>query len=160
MPPSDLSRRKANSFAESTEDLLIMGWRESISLPEFGIDKMIAKLDSGAVLSSLHATEIERLRRRGETWIRFVTWSDVPGDQSSYRCEARWLSDRTIRSSSGCIEQRPSIETLLYIGGFQWPIEVTLCDRSSLECKLLLGRSALSDRCLIDCSRSHLYSRP
>ncbi|XZE42824.1 ATP-dependent zinc protease family protein [Pirellulaceae bacterium SH467] len=160
MPPFNLTQTHAGAFADAADDLLVMGWRESVSLPEFGIDKMSAKLDSGAVLSSLHATRIERYRKKGETWIRFLTWSDVLGDQSSYRCEARWLSDRTIRSSSGCVEQRPSIETILYIGGFQWPIEVTLCDRSSLECKLLLGRSALAERCLIDCSRQHLYSRP
>jgi hypothetical protein len=29
-----------------------------------------------------------------------------------------------------------------------------------LECKVLLGRNAIASRCLIDCSRSHLMSRP
>ncbi len=160
MSQSFVSKRIENDPDPSLEDLLIVGWQETIALPEFGIDRLVAKIDSGASMSSLHAECIERIQRRRQTWIRFRTQTDLQGDCTSLRCEARWVNDRLIRSSNGQTELRPVIETMIYLGGFQWPIELSLTDRSSLECKVLLGRSALSSRCLIDCSRKNVMTSP
>ena len=148
------------SHRDTSEDLLLVGWRETIALPEFGLEKLYAKLDSGACLSALHAEKIELFQKRRQTWVRFVTSSDLDEDSTPFRCEAKWLGDRAIRSSNGQTELRPVVETQIYLGGFQWTIEFSLSDRTSLECKVLLGRNAIASRCLIDCSRSHLMSRP
>jgi hypothetical protein len=147
---------------DSSEDLLVAGWRESVALPEFGLETLGAKLDSGASLSSLHAIDIEIISRRRDRWVRFWTESDELSDVPNrlIRCEARLIAERSIRSSNGQTEVRPVVETILYMAGFQWPVELTLCDRSTLECKLLLGRSALASRCMIDCSRKFVLTRP
>lgn len=157
-------RPKASSLSGGSldadpEDLLLVGWREAVALPELGLDVLYAKLDSGASLSTLHAEELEIFQKRKEKWVRFLAYCDADDTVTPYRCEARWMEERAIRSSNGQIELRPVIETSLYLGGFQWTIELTLTDRSSLEHKILLGRSALASRCAIDCSRSYLLSR-
>ena len=42
---------------------MLVGWRETIALPEFGLEKIYAKLDSGACLSALHAEKIELFQK-------------------------------------------------------------------------------------------------
>jgi hypothetical protein len=144
------------------DDYLLVGWREWIALPELGIDRIRAKLDSGATLSSLHAERIETFSKRRQTWVRFFVPSLSEPDpirETDYQCSARLIGHRNIRSSNGDVSRRPVIETTLYLAGFQWPIELTLTDRTSLECPMLVGRNALSGRCLIDCGRSEIVSR-
>ncbi|MFN7877288.1 MAG: ATP-dependent zinc protease [Pirellula sp.] len=144
--------------SEPVDELLLAGWCESVSLPGLGIEAVVAKLDTGAVVSSLHATQIEYFSKKRCEWVRFRTIDMGAHTTSVVRCEARLLSKRSIRSSNGSVELRPVVETSLYLGGFEWTIELSLNDRSQLECPLLLGRSALQSRCLIDCSRRFVLS--
>ena len=153
------SRREYPTLAQDRDDLLLVGWREWIALPEFGVDRLHAKFDSGATMSSLHAERIEEFKRRHDTWVRFFIIADHDREETPYHCNARLIEYRNIRSSNGHVESRPVIETTLYIAGFQWPIEVTLCNRESLECRMLIGRSALAGRCLVDCGRSDVLSK-
>ncbi len=152
-------RREQPMLIKECDELLLVGWREWIALPEFGVDRLHAKFDSGATMSSLHAERIEEFKRGKNSWVRFFIMGDHDDEETSYHCNAKLVEYRSIRSSSGHIESRPVIETILYIAGFQWSIEVTLSNRESLECRMLLGRSALAGRCLVDCGRSNLLSK-
>ncbi len=44
---------------ESTAPLVI-GWREYIDLPEWGVTRMRAKIDTGARTSAIHVEDIDR----------------------------------------------------------------------------------------------------
>ena len=52
-------------------DVITLGWRERLALPELGIPLLKAKLDTGARSSSLHVDALESFEREGETWLRF-----------------------------------------------------------------------------------------
>ena len=152
-------RPKHPMLTQDCDDLLLVGWKEWIALPEFGVDRLHAKFDSGATMSSLHAERIEEFKRGSNSWMRFFVIGDHDHVETPYHCNARLIEYRNIRSSNGSIESRPVIETILYIAGFQWPIEVTLSNRETLECRMLIGRSALAGRCLVDCGRSDILSK-
>jgi hypothetical protein len=156
---SNYDRIEPQLLTQDTDDLLLVGWREWIALPEFGVDRLHAKLDSGATMSSLHAERIEEFKRKSQSWVRFFLIGDHDRQETPYHCNARLLEYRSIRSSNGFTESRPVIETTLYIAGFQWPIEVTLTNRETLECRMLVGRSALAGRCLVDCGRSDILTK-
>ena len=53
-------------------DMVIAGWLEYVVLEPWDI-KLRAKLDTGAKTSSLHALNIERFIRDGQSWVRFNT---------------------------------------------------------------------------------------
>jgi hypothetical protein len=157
--PIRFDRFKSQKPIQDWDELLLVGWREWIALPELGVDRLHAKLDSGATVCSLHAERIEAFSRGKDRWVRFFVLGDHDSEETAFHCNAKLVGHRNIRSSNGHIESRPVIETLLYIAGFQWPIEVTLTNRETLECRMLIGRLALAGRCLVDCSRSDVVTR-
>src|SRR6516225_1490493 len=76
-------------------------------------------------------------------------------------CEARAIDERTVRNSGGGIERRYVIKTLLKLGERSWPIELALANRDQMGFRLLLGRTALEGRALIEPGRSYLLgTRP
>ena len=48
-----------------------MGWREYLALPELGVDSIKAKVDTGALTSAIHATDIQVSTVDGSTWVDF-----------------------------------------------------------------------------------------
>lgn len=128
------------------------GWRERVGLPQLGLRALDAKLDTGARTTALHASEIHAYEDAGRMQVRFKT----TGSHDFRRAELH--SMRAVRDSSGRVERRPVIVTRLSIGGRAWPIEVTLTSRATLSCALLLGRSALARRLVVDPDAKYLLS--
>ena len=140
--------------------MLVLGWREWVALPDLGIRRLKAKLDTGARSSAVHADDVERFRHRGQDWVRFHVVTDTVHRVRRVPGEARLLDERVVRSSGGHESHRYVIDTHLEIAGWQWPIELTLAERPSMSFRMLIGRQALSGHVLIDSSHSYLAGRP
>ncbi|RMF37208.1 MAG: ATP-dependent zinc protease [Planctomycetota bacterium] len=135
--------------------LPVIGWREYVSLPDFGLRHIKAKIDSGARSSSLHAFDIEEFEQAdGTGWVRFKVHPLHRQDHHVVELEAPLLDTRHVRSSSGHGDHRPVILTTLEMMGQRWPIELTLADRSEMGFRMLVGREAMRGRFLIDPGRS------
>ena len=134
----------------------VAGWREVVGLPDLGIDCIAAKIDTGARTSSLHAVDIELFERGGEEWARF--YIDVGSGHRSLQCEAPRVEHRTITSSNGQAEERLIIKTDIRIGEETFRAEFSLADRSDMVFPVLVGRTALRKRFLVDSARSYLQS--
>lgn len=126
-----------------------------MSLPELGIERIKAKIDTGARTSALHAFKITRFRRKGRRFIRFCVHSVQRRRQPEILCEAPLIDERIITSSSGQQDHRYVIETCLRIGESEWPIEVTLTNRDEMGFRMLLGRQALRRRFVVDPGSSY-----
>lgn len=136
-----------------------MGWREWVTLPDLGIAALKAKIDTGALTSSLHAFDLEPFTRDGESMMRFKVNPEQRSRRIIVVAEAPLVDERAVRTSSGHQNLRPVIETLLHVGDEHWRIEVTLTRRDSLGFRMLLGRRALRRRVLVDPGRSFLRGR-
>lgn len=136
--------------------MIIIGWRERVSLPLLGICNLRAKVDSGARTSALHVCSCEEFVRDGAGWVRF----GVPlGGRKRGRhplCEAPLVERRSIRSSSGQSEQRYVIRTTIALGDLLLDREITLTDRSLMQFRMLLGRTTFRGVALVDARRSYL----
>jgi hypothetical protein len=133
-----------------------IGWREWVALPDLGVGRIKAKVDTGARTSALHAFHIEGFERDGRAWARFEVHPNQRTTAGALVAEAPLVDRRAVRSSSGSAEHRWVVRTTLEIGGVRWPIELTLTRRDAMGFRMLLGRQALRRRVVIDPGRSWL----
>jgi len=140
--------------------LLIVGWREFLSLPDMGIRTIKAKVDTGARSSSLHAYDIEEFAREDQRWVRFNVHPLQHNDLKVVAVEAVVSDVRSVRCSSGEVSERYVIVTQLKLMGQTWPIELTLANRDQMGFRMLLGREAIRGRMLVDPGRSYFGGIP
>lgn len=135
----------------------IIGRHEWIALPELGVTDLRAKIDTGAMTSSLHATDISCFERDQESWVHFTAQLET----RQLRCEARLINTRQIRSSNGQRQTRYIIRTRMALGNQIWPVEFSLASRRAMRYRALLGCTALVDgRFFVDPAQSYLQDRP
>ena len=134
----------------------IVGWRELVHLPELGLHEVPAKIDTGARTSSLHATVLDRFERDGEEYVRFAM--DYERQHVRQICEAVHVDRRGITSSNGETQVRYVIKTPLKIGDLEFRAEISLADRSDMKFPMLIGRSALRRRFVVDSGHSWLQT--
>lgn len=136
-----------------------IGWREWVSLPELGIDRIKAKVDTGARTSALHAFSLQPFTEDGKNKIRFDIHPIQHNAELVVSCVADIIDKRWVTDSGGHREERYVIRTPLVISGHKRPVEITLTDRDSMLFRMLLGRSALKRRYLVNPGRSFLKSK-
>jgi hypothetical protein len=139
--------------------LVTLGWREWVGLPELGLPLIKAKVDTGARTSALHAFQVERFRDGGADWVDFAVHPLQGRDDLVVRCRAPLLDQRIVSDSGGHREERPVIAAALEVGGQRWSVELTLTDRDSMRFRMLVGRTALHGRALVDVRHSYLTRR-
>ncbi|MBI1363672.1 MAG: ATP-dependent zinc protease [Proteobacteria bacterium] len=132
------------------------GWREWVGLPELGLPKIKAKLDTGANYATLHAMKITPFERDGAAYVRFVVHPAQYDKSVEVTCEAPVVEKRIIKSSSGKGQERYVIRTSLEMGGKTWAIDLTLTNRLNMRYRMLLGRMSLKKRFVVCSSRSYL----
>ncbi|MEZ5166035.1 MAG: ATP-dependent zinc protease [Acidimicrobiales bacterium] len=131
-----------------------IGWREWVRFPDLVPEAVKAKVDTGARTSALHAFRIRGFERDGAEWVRFEVHPVQRSSRGSRVVEAPVVEHRRVRSSNGEVESRPVIRTTVELGGQSWPILVTLTTRDEMGFRVLLGRSAIRRRFVVDVARS------
>ena len=129
---------------------IIIGSEEWCSFPELGIPAIKARIDSGAKTSSIHAFNIQKFRRNGESWVSFEVHPVQNDRKTVIRCERPVLDKRVVKSSTGISETRYVIGAELNAGSESWDIELTLANRDSMGYRMLLGREAMHGRMIVD----------
>lgn len=131
---------------------LVIGWREWITLPDLGVT-VKAKVDTGARTSALH---VEDITVGADGTVGFTVLPTQDDDTVRVPATAPLLDVREIRSSSGEVQQRYVIKTWAKLHRRRWQIELTLASRDEMGFRMLLGRTAMRGRFLVDPAVSYL----
>jgi hypothetical protein len=134
---------------------ILIGWREKVELPELDLFDIPAKIDTGARTSVLHCQYCKLVWVQNKRFVEFIPLDFKEGlDQKKYILP--FHTEKTIRNSFGQEENRYVVKTKIRIGSQYIPIELSLRDRSEMEYPLLLGRSFLRTRFIIDVAKANI----
>ena len=136
-----------------------LGWEEWIGLEQLGIPAILAKVDTGAKTSSLHASNIERYGHKIPR-VRFTVFPYPRDPHVEVNCKADVIDERRITSSNGQTELRPIIRTRVSLGGQSWEIDVSLTNREGMSRHMLLGRTGLPENASIEPTVSCVHGVP
>ncbi|MBP9738379.1 ATP-dependent zinc protease [Candidatus Saccharibacteria bacterium] len=148
------SSLKHRHTREKTKPMSTVGRRAYVALPELGVDSIVAKIDSGAYTSALHAENI--VITKDENGAEILNFDVIPGDKIKItdnqvkRVSTSDFFKQVVTSSNGHEEERFTIRTRLVIEGRTFRATLTLTDRSSMSHPLLIGRKILRSRFLVN----------
>ncbi len=140
-------------------ELMTLGWREWIALPALGLPRIKAKVDTGARSSALQALSIRRFNENGNERVEFRIYPNQRDRNKEMTCIADVVDERAVTDSGGHRESRLVISTPLEIGGQSWPIELTLTARSDMLFRMLIGRTAINNRAIVNPVRSYVQGK-
>lgn len=139
----------------------LLGWREWLSIPGLGIARIKAKIDTGARSSCLHTRGLEvYTAESGERRVRFSVHPLPKKPSLEARCDLPLLATRVVRDSGGHEEERPFIRIPVTLGPHTWEVDFSLTSRDNMKFRMLLGRTAMKDRFLVNPSLSYQLGKP
>lgn len=128
------------------EQLPFIGWVEPVAVAD-GALVLDAKIDTGADVSSMDVDEIRIERRGAEEWAVFTV---RPKRGGVVHLEQRVERYARVKRVAGGAQRRPVVRMALCIGSVRAISEVNLVDRKSMRYEMLVGRSFLRGRFIVD----------
>ncbi|MGR2739787.1 retropepsin-like aspartic peptidase RloA3 [Billgrantia sp. Q4P2] len=142
--------------ALADEEKPVFGWIEKSTLEPWGVE-VKAKLDSGALTSSLDARDIETFDKEGEEWVRFrlELTDEASGEAFEEQLELPLYRDIRVRGAGGR-DERPVVLMKVCMGDTIYEEQFSLRDRGEMHYPLLLGRRSIGHLGLLDVTRTFL----
>jgi len=133
----------------------VAGWRERVDLPDWGIRRVRAKLDTGARTSAIDVAQYEMI---DDTHVRFeIVYRTGPVRKTKW-VEAPCHRVTNVKPSSGESRERVICHTRIRIGDEEFDAEVGLVCRQGMLCRMLIGREVLAGRYFVDSSKKYLLT--
>lgn len=130
-----------------------IGWKESIDLPDWGIQHLTAKADTGARRSAI---DVHRIVELPGDRIQFDVVLHEKDRDFTQTVTAPIAHKTRVRSSNGQQQERYFVQTTIRIGDTEKLIDLSLVNRHKMTCRMLLGRKALEGDFLVDSSQTFL----
>lgn len=136
---------------------VVVGWKERMDFPAWGICRVKVKIDTGARTSALDVVsyELRAVTGRGlVARLRLALHRKRPHRVKTI--EAPVLEMIVVSNSSGMCEERPLIETTVRLGAITKRVRLTVTNRAGMCFPVILGRKALEGDFLVDVSQKYL----
>jgi hypothetical protein len=146
----------ASSDATAAEDIkakTTVGRTEKVWIAEAGI-VLDAKIDTGTLTASINARDIEVFTKNDKDWARFVIESPVGKPITLERQVARFAR---FKKQNQEVERRPIVKLGLCVGDVYRRTEVNLTDRERFTYPVLIGRSFLSGKLVVDTEKEFTH---
>jgi hypothetical protein len=136
----------------------VIGWSEYVSFPDWGIEGIKAKIDTGARSSALH---VENLEHHDDGFVSFDVILNRKKQNQQRHVRTRAVKTARVRSSTGEYSERCFVKARMLIGAISKEIEISLVSRGDMLFRMLIGRKALESDFVVDvCRRNAVTARP
>lgn len=136
----------------STDGLETFGAIEGMQLPELGIT-LKARIDTGALTSSLDARDIDLFKKNGASWARFK----LPDSKGELIELEHPITRFLLIKRHGLESERRAVITIpARIGNVIRPTQFSLRSRESYEFPILVGVRFLEDAAIVDVSKEYI----
>ncbi|MDH5444731.1 MAG: RimK/LysX family protein [Gammaproteobacteria bacterium] len=129
----------------------VIGWLETIHIGEAKLS-LHAKIDTGADNSSIKAKILKKFERNGEEWVRF---SISDRHDHSAVIERKVLRYADIKRKMALPIRRPVVQLWICLGNISRDVEVNLAARKNFKYHMLIGRSFLKGKYLVDSEQQY-----
>ena len=149
--PSIKPQRCPVSPAARIADKLVIGAIEKVNIapPE---QEFMARIDTGAAGTSIHASNITAFERDGRDWVRFqIDHPSVKAPIAIERPLARTVLVKQANSETS--ERRLVVKMTVTLGSMTEQIDVSLSERSAMTYPVLIGRNFLRNLAIVDVSQ-------
>jgi len=161
--PAETERQEieaAVALPVSSDPVQIYGWREWVVISDGNTEqKMPAKLDTGALTSSIHAEEKKLFERDGKKWVRFVVTDPRNKDSKRMRIEAPLVRIARIKEPAGESQEREVVRISFKIGDRKMLADFTLNNRVNMLSPVLIGRTTIRELGWVDPGRAYLADK-
>jgi hypothetical protein len=123
---------------------------ETVDFPDYGLEGVVAKIDTGAYTGALHCTKISlEPSKQGD----ILTFSPFDHPETTISTQDYVIAE--VKSSNGDVQDRFFIRTHMVVQGEQYEIQLSLADRSEMRWPVLIGRKFLrKNKFLVDVNRA------
>jgi len=133
----------------------VIGTTEVINIPDIGMLNIPAKIDTGAYHSSIWASDIVEKNDK----LMFVLFDKDSPYFTGQKVTVNSFCKQKIRSSFGHNEERYRISLKIIVGDNTYETDFTLANRSVNKYPVLLGRSLLKNRFVVDVTKRNVHFR-
>lgn len=137
----------------------VIGWREYIALPEWGIDHIQVKADTGARTSAIDVASVEELSDGRVRFDVVVNRAHPPTPPQVVHIEADVVRRTRVKSSFGRVHDRLVVRTQIKLGPVTKAVDLSLVSRKNMLVRVLLGRHALKPEFIVNPARVYVFGR-
>jgi hypothetical protein len=130
----------------------IIGWTVMVDLPRLRLNRIIAKIDTGANYCTLHCHRIEIKEKKGEKILCFNLLDPTHPGYKDKTFRFPDFIEKSIKNSFGDSENRFLIKTSIRIEGRRINTWISLTHRGNMKYPMLLGRKILRNKFIVDVS--------
>ncbi|AGA78007.1 ATP-dependent zinc protease family protein [Echinicola vietnamensis] len=137
----------------------VIGRREKISLPDWGLKMISAKVDTGAYTNAIHCEWVEEKVENGQELLVFKLLEPEHRLYTGKVIKTKKYTQKKVKNSFGNAELRYKVTTRVIMFDKAFDVEFTLSDRSKMRNAILLGRKMLRGRFLVDVDQTNLSKK-
>ena len=135
------------------DEKMIIGKKEKITILDLELFDLDAKIDTGADSSALHCDNIDLSQ---EGFVTFTLLDEIHTAYNGKRFTLPIYKTKRIKSSNGEVQIRPSIQVNVLFCSKNYPMVISLTNRSDMLYPMLIGRKFLSGKFLVDVSCEYI----
>ena len=131
-------------------ELIVLGRVDKGDFPELNLQNIPMKVDTGAYTSSIHSHHIREMEENGAKVLEFEILDPSFEQYQNKKFRTKNYKIKSVKSSNGEAEIRFFVNTTVVLFGNEYPIKLSLTNRSKMKYPILIGRRFLHKKFVVN----------